>query len=230
MSVDSLGHDGGSNSRDVGIHVAIQHGGSARKQLRCRRIHFEGYKRLAKTSCNVSPYLLAFVGQNESGKSSVLTGLEWLSEDEETPQDKLDRARTNKKDTGWIVGAEFALGDAEIDLLNPLGFEEVPTTISTWKQADGKLVTEFRDPPDPKRDPAPFTAASTALARAQQRLHKQIQEASVEPDEDDEDQGPEVWIARVVERLDDPEVDWDPVDQRAAESWGGGGGEPPPRG
>jgi hypothetical protein len=145
--------------------MAIEHGGSARKQLRCRRIHFEGYKRLAKTSCNVSPYLLAFVGQNESGKSSVLTGLEWLSEDEETPLDNLDRSRTNKKDAGWIVGAEFALGDAEIDLLNPLGFEEVPTAIGIWKQADGKLVTAFRDPDDPKRDRAPFTAASKALAR-----------------------------------------------------------------
>jgi hypothetical protein len=210
--------------------MAIQRGGSGRKQLRCRRIHFEGYKRLADTSCNVSPHLLAFVGQNESGKSSVLTGLEWLSEDEETPLDNLDRARTNKKDTGWIVGAEFDLGDAEIDLLNPLGFEELPTAISIWKQADGKLVTVFRDPRDPKRDPTPFTAASQALARVQQRLQRQIQEAGVEPDDDEEDQGPELWIARVVERLDAPDVDWELVDQRAAESLADWLEEPPPRG
>lgn len=210
--------------------MAIQHRGIANRQLRCQRIHFEGYRRLAKTSCNVSPYLLAFVGQNESGKSSVLTALEWLSEDDETPLDQLDRARTNKKDAGWIVGAEFALGHAEIDLLEPLGFEVVPTTIGVWKQADGKLFTAFSDPSDPKRDPAPFKAASAAIARVQQRLQKQIQAAGVELDEDGEDQGPEVWIARVLERLDEPEVDWKPVDQRAAESLAEWLDEPPPRG
>lgn len=213
-----------------GNRMAIQRGVTPGKRLRCHRIHFEGYKRLAKTSCNVSPYLLAFVGQNESGKSSVLTGLEWLSEDEQTPLDKLDRARTNKKETGWVVGAEFVLGDAEIDLLSPLGFEEVPTTISIWKQADGELLTAFRDPRDPKRDPAPFAAATAVLARAKQRLHKQIQETGVALDEDEEEQGPEVWITRVVERLDDPEVDWDPADQQAAECLAVWLDEPPPRG
>lgn len=63
-------------------------------------------------------------------ESSVLTGLAWLSEDEGPPLDNLDRARTNMKQTGCSVGAELAPSNAEIDLLDPLGFEEVPPVIS----------------------------------------------------------------------------------------------------
>ncbi|QYJ03112.1 AAA family ATPase [Nocardioides panacisoli] len=200
------------------------------KRMRCRRIMFEGYKRLAETDCNVSPYLLAFVGQNESGKSSVLTGLEWLTEDGTTPLSTLDKARTKKKDQGWVVGAEFTLGDEEIGLIAPLGFDETPATIGIWKQVDGTLVTKFRDPRDPRRDPAPFQAAARALERAQQRLQKQIAEEGVERDEDDEEHGPEVWFAKVEKRLNEPEEDWDADDQRAAESLAEWLDVPSPRG
>lgn len=200
------------------------------KRMRCRRIMFEGYKRLADTDCNVSPYLLAFVGQNESGKSSVLTGLEWLTEDGTTPLSSLDKARTKKKTSGWVVGAEFALGDEEMALIEPLGFEKTPTTIGIWKQVDGSLVTKFRDPRDPRRDPAPFEAAAKALERAQERLQKQIVEEGVERDDEEEEQGPKVWVAKVAKRLDEPEEDWEPDDQRAAESLAEWLDTPSPRG
>ena len=200
------------------------------KQMRCRTIHFDGYKRLAETSCNVSPYLLAFVGQNESGKSSVLSALQWLSEDDETPLDKLDRARTNKKTTGWIVGAEFTLGDEELALIEPLGFETVPKVISLWKQLDGSLVTKFRSPRDPKRLPTPFTAAAEALASAQRRLMKQISAAADVFDDVEGNDGPQAWIERTNERLSDPEGDWDAEDQSTSESLADWLDEAPPRG
>jgi predicted ATP-dependent endonuclease of OLD family len=200
------------------------------KRMRCRKIMFEGYKRLADTECNVSPYLLAFVGQNESGKSSVLTGLEWLSEDGETPLPSLDRSRMKRKTSGWIVGAEFTLGDEEKELIKPLGFAQTPTGISLFKQANGSLNIIFDHPRKPKRDPLPFTEAAEALARAQQRLEKQISSAAAEHDEDEDDVSLESAITRVAGRLSDPEVEWEAADEVAARTLADWLDQPLPRG
>lgn len=51
--------------------------------MRLTRIEFNGYKRLAQTSCNVDGKLIAFVGPNEAGKSSVLEALAWLDTDDD---------------------------------------------------------------------------------------------------------------------------------------------------
>lgn len=188
------------------------------KRMRCRKIMFEGYKRLAATECNVSPYLLAFVGQNESGKSSVLTGLEWLSEEGETPLPALDMSRTARKASGWIVGAEFTLGDEEMELIKPLGFAQNPTGISLFKQANGSLNIILENPRNPKRDPAPFVSAAQSLTRAQRRFEKQLLAPAGEHDGGD---GPEAWIDRVLGRLGDSEIDWDAADAQAAEALAG---------
>jgi hypothetical protein len=200
------------------------------KRMRCRKIMFEGYRRLADTKCDVSPYLLAFVGQNESGKSSVLTGLEWLSEEGETPLPRLDMCRTKGKTSGWIVGAEFTLGDEEKELIRPLGFAETPSGISLFKLADGSLHISFDRPRDPKRDPAPFVRAAEALARAQQRLQKQMSAAADEHDGDEDGEDLDGWIATVVERLSDPEIDLETADERAAVALADWLDQPSPRG
>lgn len=191
---------------------------------------FEGYKRLADTGCNVSPNLLAFVGQNESGKSSVLAGLEWLTEEGETPLDRLDMSRTKKKGSGWIVGARFALGDEEEELIRPLGFAETPTGVGMFKQADGSLYIAFDGPGDPKRDPAPFAKAAQALVHAQERLEKQIVAAANEDDLSEDEEGLEGWFARVAELLSDPEVDWDTSDENVVGALADWLEQPPPRG
>ncbi|ROR91817.1 putative AbiEii toxin of type IV toxin-antitoxin system [Nocardioides aurantiacus] len=179
---------------------------------------FEGYKRLADTSCNVSPYLLAFVGQNESGKSSVLTGLEWLSEDDETPLSSLDKSRVKRKDAGWIVGAEFVLGDDELEILEPLGFDHTPTGVSLFKQANGSLTMVFDNPRRPKRDPAPFLEAAEGLRRARERLAKQISATDAQYSDEKRQDGPTTWIDRIAERLDAPDSEWDSDDQAATEA------------
>lgn len=62
--------------------------------MRLTRIEFNGYKRLAQTSCNVDGKLIAFVGPNEAGKSSVLEALAWLDTSGRTPLP--DTARTRE--------------------------------------------------------------------------------------------------------------------------------------
>lgn len=193
--------------------------------MKCTRITFEGYKRLADTGCDVGQRLLAFVGQNEAGKTSVLSSLDWLTEDEETPLAPLDSARANRKTSGWIVGAFYALSEDERALLEPLGLAQVPRTFTLWKQADGRLQVAFRDPQEPSRDPGPFRAAEEALLKVQARLAKQLNGPF-----DDEDENPKAWLDRALDLVREPDAKWASEDKGAAEALAEWLKNPPPNG
>jgi len=47
--------------------------------MRLTKVEITGYKRLAHASCNPDGRLIALLGPNEAGKSSVLEALAWLS-------------------------------------------------------------------------------------------------------------------------------------------------------
>ena len=64
--------------------------------MRCTRINFEGYKRLANTGCNVDGRIIAFVGLNEVGKSSLLAALVWLTADEPVPLPVASMSRSHR--------------------------------------------------------------------------------------------------------------------------------------
>ncbi len=69
--------------------------------MHCIRVRFEGgFKRLANTGCNTDSPILAFVGSNESGKSTLLDGLEWLTNDLEDPLSPIFANRTSPPSGG----------------------------------------------------------------------------------------------------------------------------------
>ncbi|MCH1865304.1 AAA family ATPase [Nocardioides sp. CFH 31398] len=164
----------------------------------------------------MNPRILAFVGQNESGKSSVLSGLAWLTEDDETPLSPFDysRAKQPKRTSGWIVSADYEFDHEDLAVLEPLGFESTPQRMSLWKQADGRLHVIFEDPREPNRDPAPFAAALAALEASRTRLTRQIESAAPDHDEDD---SPATWFATLAGLLADTEKVWDADDRQAAD-------------
>lgn len=47
--------------------------------MKAYKLRFHGYKRLADTGCNVDGRMIAFLGPNEAGKSTVLNALDWFS-------------------------------------------------------------------------------------------------------------------------------------------------------
>ncbi|MER7439595.1 AAA family ATPase [Micromonospora avicenniae] len=74
------------------------------------RIAFDGYRRLVDTSCNVDSKLVAFLGPNEAGKSSILQALEWWSSGGKLEQKDIARnleAEAHRR----VVSATFILDD-----------------------------------------------------------------------------------------------------------------------
>ncbi|WP_161606020.1 AAA family ATPase [Microlunatus speluncae] len=175
--------------------------------MKCTRILFEGYKRLARAECDVNQSLLAFVGPNEAGKSTVLTGLEWLTGDGETELANLDKTRSNRKDEGWIVGAIFKLNDSERALLKNLGLADVPNGYALWKQADGTLHATLREP-EPRRNAVPFLRTEKALVSIQDRLRTVLGGQF-----DDDEDNPRSWLERILNLTRDPEKDWSKEDE-----------------
>ena len=107
--------------------------------MRLSKIEFNGYKRLSSASCNVDGPAIAFIGPNESGKSSVLQGLQWLTDPSSRPLSAAEKSRRrppHPKST-YVVRAHFRIEDDDIALLRQLNVDAVP-------QIDRKTVTAFR--------------------------------------------------------------------------------------
>ena len=125
--------------------------------MRCIRIEYQGFKRLANTSCNTDGKLIAFLGPNEAGKSSVLEGLDWLSHAEEPLPGRL-RNRTLKPSdaTGPIVRATFFLTTNDRAAISHLPARDDVLRFVMARYADGQVRTAVE--PVPSRKTEPFDA------------------------------------------------------------------------
>lgn len=130
--------------------------------MRCIRIEYHGFKRLADTSCNTDGKLIAFLGPNEAGKSTVLEGLDWLSHAEDPLPGRL-RNRTLKATDAKsaIVRATFALTDADRAAVIHLPMRDQPRRFITARYADGSLGTGVE--PALRRTTDSFDAVRDAL-------------------------------------------------------------------
>lgn len=112
-------------------------------------IEFTGYKRLANATCNVDGPVIAFIGPNESGKSSVLRGLAWLTDPEPGALPSRDRNRLRPPGSQTIVvRAKYrlekddleALKAAQLELSGPITSQTV-TEFRFSRRADGTVAT-----------------------------------------------------------------------------------------
>jgi hypothetical protein len=146
--------------------------------MRCTRIEFSGYMRLLQAGCNVDDRLVAFVGPNEAGKTSVLRGLAWIDLPGTEPLSAVLASRgedfTNRKDSDTVVKAVYRLDEADWSALRHLGYASTSETYrySYWRQRDGGRVHSLS--PRLKRDPEPFKRALRALGRAPAALENAL--------------------------------------------------------
>lgn len=172
--------------------------------MRCTRITFEGYKRLADTGCNVDGNIIAFVGLNEAGKSSLLEGLVWLTDDdaEALPIKYINRSHS-VDDGSHVIRATYELEKDDLDLLVDLDLEETPTRFLLDRRRDG---TSFHSlTPRPRRNPQPFELARTRLASTRKRLQAQF---ASEIGIADKAESADDWASVVNEALSDPDTNW----------------------
>lgn len=134
--------------------------------MRLTQIEFRGFKRLVSTRCNVDGKLIAFLGPNEAGKSSVLEGLDWLTNLSSDPLPGYLRSRGGRIDDATeIVRATFVLDVGDLSVLNDVGGDGLPSHFILAKTAGGEL----RHGVDPwvNRPVAPFDEAVAALTALQ---------------------------------------------------------------
>lgn len=107
--------------------------------MRLMKVTFRGYKRLADTGCNFDGRLLALVGPNEIGKSSLLEALGWLTEEDSGPLPPAWRSRsaTSVSDDDPVVEAQFALESDDLAAISHLDVGEPPRIFGVQKYADG---------------------------------------------------------------------------------------------
>lgn len=127
--------------------------------MRLSTIEFDGYKRLDRASCNVDGHTIAFIGPNESGKSSVLQGLAWLTDDDrDDPALSLreQNRRTRPDSNALVVRARYRLDPDDLEALSNLN-------IDPSAPIDAKTVTEFRF--SRRKDGGHVTGVSTTVTR-----------------------------------------------------------------
>lgn len=169
----------------------------------CVKVRFEGYKRLAQTGCNTESPILAFVGSNESGKSTLLEGLEWLTNGAEDALLPIFANRTTKP-SDVVVEARFELDDDDRAALDDLDLAHPPATALMQKHVDGS--TRFGLYPEPARLEKPFQESLERLQSTHRRLAAQF-EASSEGSEST-DGTPQSWFDIVTDALEEPDQNW----------------------
>lgn len=126
--------------------------------MRLSTIEFNGYRRFNRASCNVDGETIAFIGPNESGKTSVLRGLEWLTSGARRAALPLreQNRRERPDDDALVVRARYRLDPDDILAMQGL-------RIDPDAQIDLANVKEFRF--SRKKDGTHVTGITTSIAR-----------------------------------------------------------------
>lgn len=179
--------------------------------MRLTNIKFSGFKRLADTACNVDGRLIAFLGPNEAGKSSVLEGLAWLSDRDSGPLPAYLHSRTSGALAlkHQVVTARFALDAADRQALAGLDSDDEPRYFNFIKCVDGTYMSGVE--PRVRRRRVVLDAAIAGLAEVEAR-YEALSTAGTEPAAwvgtiahalSEADQGPDDDVIGVFHRMDE---------------------------
>jgi predicted ATP-dependent endonuclease of OLD family len=184
--------------------------------MRCIKVKLNGYKRLSDTSCNLDGRLIAFVGRNEAGKTSLLEALAWFSDedDDALPATHVTHGKA-VDDEDAVVEVTYHLGPEDKAALADLDLLEEPEWFAIERQRDGSYASEIR--PEPRRNPEPILRAIAAIEASKRARPKQYDEIiEVETDGEVLEQTPRQWADLLIASLADPDTRWREVEKDAA--------------
>jgi hypothetical protein len=184
--------------------------------MRLVRAEFHGYKRLIGTDCYLDQRIIALVGPNESGKSSVLEGLLLFESDEAVPATQLSRSRPRMSERDPVVSIDFHLQEEDVAVLDDIPLAEKPRELRHTRQVGG--TTTWRLRPHPAFDDAIRESAERLLTLLESTFNSRYPS----PDGDTEDEEDQYSGARAAINAailaaasdEDPtkaEVEWDQV-------------------
>lgn len=169
--------------------------------MRCTRVEFKGYRRLADTATGIDGDTTAFLGLNESGKSSLLHALEWLSSGGTLAATDRNRSRPPASESSEVVQAFFELDAQDHELVAEVPCDHPPSSVSLSRKVDGGRLYSLS--PHPKRPAKPFADARTRLSSARKSLSRQFESASSDCGKDAIG-----WAVTVSAALEAPDSTW----------------------
>jgi predicted ATP-dependent endonuclease of OLD family len=119
------------------------------------------YRRFRNSWMNLDAPVIAILGPNEAGKTSLLQALTLLNNDEPFNSSNATRGADP---ANTYVEARFRLDDADLALLQPFDQSTIPQWCIVRKRLDGKRL--FSLVPEPRRDTA------SAIRRASETLSR----------------------------------------------------------
>lgn len=142
-----------------------------------------GAGRLLDTTIKLDPKLVAVVGPNEAGKTTLLRALAYVDASEALSPAQRSRASTDISDSTPVVSLRYRVSDDDRQALAGLELELAPAEFFVSRRADGE-GPNFKIEPTPRKSEAPLRQLAVDLATAL----AEIDELTPMPDEVDADE------------------------------------------
>jgi|GEM_PF-501892 Predicted ATP-dependent endonuclease of the OLD family len=180
--------------------------------MRLIKAEFKGFGRLADAKVNLDNKVIAIVGPNEAGKTTLLKALAYIDNGRSLSVSERSRGTDVVADGQIVVRVQHLLDDADRELVRDLDLEELPKSLWLSRTAaGGDVIKEVV--PTPRKAVAPLRSALAALKKSATKSNFDAL-APVVPDEEadtevDSDEARLSFATRLADAINavDPDVE-----------------------
>lgn len=160
------------------------------RDMRLTKAEFSGFGRLAEAQINLDHKVVAIVGPNEAGKTTLLRALAYIDSGESLTVAQRSRGlQGDVPDNHVVVRVQYRLSEADQAAVAHLDLQETPMEFWLSRTA-GEGERDRKVIPAPRKNRGPLAAALTALTVASTKSAIEALDPA-EHEEDSEDEGPD---------------------------------------